>query len=336
MGACIKSISYYLPETKFTNDDFFGVFPESLSNKENLLKLGIGNRNIVSPQETASDLAVKSALLLFKEHSIDKSAIDFVLFCAQEFDHYTPTTACIIQHKLGLNTQCGALDFNLGCSGFIYGVGVAKGLIESIGCKNILLLTASTLTKTFHAKDKSSRFLFGDGAAATLISADSENKIGEFIFGSDGGRADKIIIKDGGARNKITTESLEDITDEYGNVTNNASFYMNGASIFNFGLKTIPTLITETLAKNNIPKEKVDLYIFHQANLFLIETISKKLGLPSEKVFNFMESIGNTVSSTIPIALAEAIKQKKATQGNKVLICGFGTGLSWGATLIEI
>ena len=149
MGSFIKSISYYLPDTIFTNDHFFELFPQSLLNKANLEKLGIKERHIVDANETASDLAIKSALKLFEEHHIEKNEIDFVLFCAQEFDHYTPTTACLIQHKLGLNNNCGALDFNLGCSGFVYGLGIAKGLIESVGCKNVLLLTSSTLTKTF-------------------------------------------------------------------------------------------------------------------------------------------------------------------------------------------
>lgn len=336
MGSLIRAISYHLPAQAYTNDDFFDSFPDSIINKQNLLKLGIKNRYIVSAEETASDLALKAALNLFTEHSINKNEIDFLLFCAQEFDHYTPTTACIIQNKLGLNTNCGALDFNLGCSGFVYGLGVAKGLIESIGCKNVLLLTSSTLTKTFHFQDKSSRFLFGDGAAATLISSNNESKIGNFVFGTDGSKSDKIIVRDGGARNKLNESSFEDIIDEYGNVTSNACFYMNGTSIFNFGLKTVPTLIKDTLNKNNYSIKDIDLFIFHQANLFLIETIGKKTGIPNEKIFNFMESIGNTVSSTIPIALAEAIKTKKAKSGDKIFICGFGTGLSWGATIIEL
>lgn len=336
MGAFIKSISYYLPDSIFTNDHFFDLFPQSLVNKSNLEKLGIKERHIVDKNETASDLALKSALKLFEEHHIEKNEIDFILFCAQEFDHYTPTTACLIQHKLGLNTNCGALDFNLGCSGFVYGLGIAKGFIESLGCKNVLLLTSSTLTKTFHPKDKSSRFIFGDGAAATLISNSEKSKIGEFIFGTDGGRGDKIIIKDGGARNPITAKSHVENSDDFGNTNSDATFYMNGNSIFNFGLKTVPNLIKDTLLKNNLSLDEIDLFIFHQANLFLIDTIAKKINIPSEKIVNFIEPIGNTVSSTIPIVLYEALKSKKAKSGDKVLICGFGTGLSWGATLLEI
>jgi 3-oxoacyl-[acyl-carrier-protein] synthase-3 len=336
MGAIIQSISYHLPDRIYLNDDFFESFPESRADRNNLLKLGIGKRHLVSPGETASDLAVKAALKLFEEHSIDKNTIDFLLFCAQEFDHYTPSTACIIQHRLGLKADCGALDYNLGCSGFVYGLGVAKGLVESLNCKNVLLLTSSTLTKTFHPRDKSSHFIFGDGAAATLISSSESSKVGHFIFGTDGSRSGKIIVKDGGARNKLSESSFKDFTDEYGNTTNDSCFFMNGPSIFNFGLKTVPKLVQDTLDKNEFSLDEIDLFIFHQANLFLIETISKKIGIPNEKIFNFMESIGNTVSSTIPIALAEALKAGKVKAGNKVLLCGFGTGLSWGSTIIEI
>ena len=204
MPSIIKAISYYLPEKKFTNSDFAELFPESISNS-NLQKLGINERRIVDNNQTASDLAVESALQLFLEHNIDKNDIDFILFCAQEFDHYTPTTACLIQERLGIPTKCGALDFNLGCSGFVYGLSIAKGLIEACDCNHVLLLTSSTLTKTFHPEDKNSRYLFGDGAAATLISnSNLEQNIGPFIFGTDGKRGDKIIIKDGGARNPIT------------------------------------------------------------------------------------------------------------------------------------
>ena len=336
MSATIKAISYYLPEKKFSNEDFGKIFPGSLSNV-NLEKLGIKERHIVGENQTASDLAVESALQLFREHNIDKNEIDFILFCAQEFDHYTPTTACLIQERLEIPTHCGALDFNLGCSGFVYGLSLAKGLIDACDCKNILLLTSSTLTKTFHPKDKNSRYIFGDGAAATLIVNDSEGtNIGPFIFGTDGKRGDKIIVKDGGARNPITKESTIDFEDEYGNITNNAHFFMNGTSIFNFGFKTVPKMITELLEKANLKMDQIDLFIFHQTNNFMNEMIRKKIGIPENKFVIHIENCGNTVSSTIPIALHENIKSGKAKKGQTILLAAFGTGLSWAATIIKL
>ncbi len=336
MYSHIKAISYHLPEKYFSNDDFFRDFPDAISQKENLLKTGVEQRRIIAPDETASDIGVKAALRLFEEHSISPDSIDFILFCAQEFDHYTPTTACIIQEKLNLPKHCGALDFNLGCSGFVYGLSLAKGLIESVGAKNVLLITSSVLTRTFNKKDKSSIFVFGDGAAATLISSRETKGIGEFIFGTDGSGKNKIIIKDGGARNKISENSKIDHPDEYGNITNDSSFYMNGTSVFIFGLKTVPAMMNDLFKKENKSIEDIDLFIFHQANLFLIDAIRSKMEIPEKKVFNFIKNVGNTVSSSIPIALSEAIKEGKAKKGDRIAIAGFGVGLSWAATIIEL
>jgi 3-oxoacyl-[acyl-carrier-protein] synthase-3 len=335
--AFIKSISYYLPEQVFTNDDFFMAFPESIANKENLSKIGVNKRHVASITELASDLAVKSALKLFDEHQINPNDIDFLLFCAQEFDYFTPTTACVIQNRLKLPTHCGALDFNLGCSGFVYGLAVAKGLIESVGMNNVLLLTSSTLTRKLHPKDENLRYLFGDAACATLISSGNSNScIHQFSFGTDGEGAEKIIVKDGGARNPINKESYHEIVNEYGNITSKAFMEMKGVSVFSFSIKTVPKLIYDLLQKNNKQIDEINLFIFHQANLFIIDTIRKKMNLPQEKVFNFMEEVGNTISSSIPIVLYEAIKCGKAKKGDTILLAGFGVGLSWGATIITL
>ena len=337
MGAFIKSISYYLPERVFSNEDFFAEFTDAKKRSENLSKIGVKNRHIVSEGELASDLAVKSAVKLFQEHQIDPNEIDFVIFCAQEFDYFTPTTACTIQHRLKLPLNCGALDFNLGCSGFVYGLSIAKGLVESIGVKNVLLLTASTLTRKLHPKDENLRYLFGDAACATLIGANGEvPSIGQFVFGTDGSGADSIIVKDGGARNAINDESYKELINEYGNVTSRAYMEMNGVSVFSFSIKMVPKLINDLLVKNDKKIANIDLFIFHQANLFIIETVRKKLCIPEDKVFNYIEKIGNTVSSSIPIALYEAIQCGKAKKGDTILLAGFGVGLSWAATIITL
>lgn len=336
MSAYIKAISYYLPEKVYSNQDFFRDFPETVPGLNNLLKIGVQNRHIIDKNETASDLAVISATNFFKETDISPSEIDFLLFCSLEFDYYTPATACVIHQKLNLPKNCGVLDFNHGCSGYVYGLSLAKGFIESLGLNNVLLITSSSLTKKIHPKDKSSRFVFGDGAATTLISSREQTGIGNFVFGTDGNGVDKIIVKDGGGRNPLSDLSFVDFSDEYGNITNAASFYMNGTGIFLFGVKTVPNAINDLLKKENKTIQNIDLFIFHQANLFLINTIATKLGIPDEKVFNFMENVANTVSSTIPIALLEAMKCGKAKKGDTVLLVGFGVGLSWAVTTITI
>jgi 3-oxoacyl-[acyl-carrier-protein] synthase-3 len=336
VGAFIRSISYHLPDKVFTNGDFYTEFPEATCNTENFTKIGIKQRRLAAKNELASDLAVSSAVKLFKEHTIDPSEIDFLLFCAQEFDYFTPTTACVIQQRLNLPSHCGALDFNLGCSGFVYGLSLAKGLIEGVGLKNVLLLTSSTLTRKLHPKDANLRFLFGDGACATLISSSNYDGIGQFVFGTDGKGAEKIIVKDGGARNPLNEDSYTEISNEYGNITSKAFMDMKGTSVFSFSIKTVPAAIADLLKKQDKTLDDINLFIFHQANLFIIETIRKKMGLNEDKVFNFMENVGNTVSSSIPIAFCEAIKAGRAKKGDTILLAGFGVGLSWAATIIKL
>ncbi len=337
MSAYIKAISYYLPEKIFSNEDFFKTFPDSITQKENYLRIGVQERHIVEENITASDIGVIAGLNLFKEHNIKPEEIDFLLFCSLEFDYHFPSSCSIIQAKLNLPKSCGATDYNLGCSGYIYGLGIAKGLIESLGMKNVLLITASTLSKKIHPKDKSSRFIFGDASAATLISSSEKNNgLGSFVFGTDGKKAEKIIIKDGAARNPISKDSYIEIEDESGNITSNAHLQMEGTGVFYFGLKTIPIMIEDVIKKEKIKLEEIDLFIFHQANLFLISTVCTKLNIPKEKVYNYMEKVGNTVASSIPITLYEAMKEGKAKPGQKILLAGFGVGLSWGATIIEL
>jgi 3-oxoacyl-[acyl-carrier-protein] synthase III len=333
MKQFIKAISYYLPEDILSNEKINTAFPEWDIDKISS-KTGIKNRHIAAPGEFSSDMAVKAAEKLFAENNIDKSSIDFLLLCTQSPDYFLPTTACIVQDRLGLPTAAGALDFNLGCSGFVYGLGLAKGLISGGLAKNVLLITAETYSKFIHPKDKSNLTIFGDAAAATLVSGeDGFCSIGNFEFGTDGRGANNLIVKNGGMRNSVTGAST-DIVDEYQNVQNDNNLYMNGAEIFNFTIESVPKLIKNVLLKNQLEAEGIDLYVFHQANKYMLNHLRKKLGISDEKFFIFLEGCGNTVSSTIPIALLEAGKQHKTPQGATALLAGFGVGYSWaGCTL---
>ncbi|CAC9976599.1 3-oxoacyl-ACP synthase III family protein [Flavobacterium panici] len=330
MKANIKAISYYLPEEVLSNDLINKEFPEWDIEKISS-KTGINSRHISAKDEFSSDMAVKAAERLFAEHNIDKSTIDYLLFCTQSPDYFLPTTACIIQDKLGLNTSIGALDFNLGCSGFVYGLSLAKGLIAGEMAKNVLLITSETYSKFIHHKDKSNKTIFGDAAAATLISSEEGFcSLGKFIFGTDGKGAENLIVKQGGMRFPVSNEN-EDIHDEYGNVRNDKNLYMNGAEIFNFTGEFVPKLTEAILEKSNLTKEDIDLYIFHQANKYMLNHLRKKIKIPEEKFFIAMEECGNTVSSTIPIALYEAQEQGKLTESKNLILAGFGVGYSWAA-----
>ena len=330
MNAYIKAISYFLPEKIVTNADLVKEFPEWTVEKV-AGKVGVHQRHIASEGETASDMATQAAEKLFTEHNIDRSTIDFVLLCTQSPDYYLPTSACLIQNRLGLSTSCGALDFNLGCSGFVYGLSLAKGLIAGGIAKNVLLLTAETYSKHIHPKDKGNRTIFGDASAATLVSTEGFASVENFSLGTDGRGAENLIVKNGGLRHPKDFKELNFAED---GVSGSSDYlYMNGGEIFNFTSEAVPVLVDEVLAKNQLLKDDIQLFVFHQANKYMMNYLRKLIEIEPEKFYFFLENVGNTVSSTIPIALCEAQKEGKL-KGN-VLIAGFGVGYSWGATVLK-
>jgi 3-oxoacyl-[acyl-carrier-protein] synthase-3 len=329
--AKIKGISYYLPKTILDNNELNQDFPEWSVDKISS-KTGIFERRISDKNEFTSDMAIEASLKLFKEYNVSPNKIDFVLLCTQSPDYFLPTTACIIQNKLGIPTTAGALDFNLGCSGYVYGLAIAKGLIASNIAKNILLITSETYSKFIHPKDKSNKTIFGDAASATLISIEGFADILDFELGTDGSGAENLIVRNGAVKNPSL--SGVDTIDEFGNIRNDNNLFMNGSEIFNFTSNSIPPLINKILNKHSLNLDNIDLFVFHQANKFLLNHLRKKLGIPEEKFYIYLENCGNTVSSTIPIALKEAINENKI-KGN-ILLAGFGVGYSWGSCIIKI
>jgi 3-oxoacyl-[acyl-carrier-protein] synthase III len=335
MKAIIKAISYYLPDKILTNEALIEEFPEwSIAKISD--KTGIKERRIAEQNVCSSDLGILSCQNLFKEHSINPDEIDFLILCTQSPDYFLPTTACIMQEKLGIPRTAGALDFNLGCSGYVYGLSLAKGLIETGAAQNVLLVMAETYSKFIHPSDKSVRTIFGDAAAATLLSVEenpTKEPIGSFVFGTDGRGANNLIVKTGGMRNPIKSNST--ITDEFGNVHDENSLYMNGSEIFVFTLGIVPKTMKGILQKANLNQEDIDLFVFHQANQYMLTELRKKLKIPEEKFYIYLENCGNTVSSTIPIALYHAMQEGKITKGSKVMIMGFGVGYSWAGALLQ-
>ena len=329
--AYIKAISFYLPEKVVTNEELLKEFPEWSVDKV-AQKVGVNSRHLADIDETAGDMAEKAARRLFEEYKIDPKSIDFVMLCTQSPDYFLPSTACILQNRLGIPTSAGAFDYNLGCSGCIYGMAVAKGLIAGGIAKNVLLLTAESYNKYLHPSDKSNRSIFGDGAAACLISTEGFAEIGSFSLGSDGNGANHLIIKTGAARQKSPTGEF--VEDDEGHFWYDDYLYMNGSAIFNFTLEAVPTMMKQILEKNQIQKDQVDYYLFHQANKFMLNTIRKVCVLPKDKFYINLSETGNTVSSTVLIGLKECIEKQLVKQGDKVMIAGFGVGLSWGGTVL--
>lgn len=328
----IKAISYYLPEMIVTNEDLLKEFPEWSVDKV-AEKVGVKSRHVAAMNETATDMAEKAARKLFEESGVDPLEIDFVLLCTQSPDYHFPSSACILQDRLGIPTTAGAFDYNLGCSGCIYGMAVAKGLVAGGIAKNVLILTAETYNKYLHPSDKSNRSIFGDGAAACLVSTEGFAQICEFSLGTDGSGANNLIMKTGGARMPQKTGSS--VIDDEGHMWYDDYLYMNGGAIFNFTLEAVPAMIKQVLDKNRMEKDNVDYYLFHQANKFMLNTIRKVCALPKDKYYVNLETTGNTVSSTVMIGLKNCIEAGVIHKDMWVMCAGFGVGLSWGGVILK-
>ena len=320
----IKAISYYVPENVVTNADIITAFPD-WSEQKIAVKIGIKQRYVAN-EMTAGDLAELAAQRLFLEHGIDKNSIDTLILCTQSPDYFLPATACILQDKLGLPTSVAAFDFNQGSSGFVYGLSIAKGMIMSGISKNVLLLTSETYQHYIHKKDRGNRTLFSDAAAATLISTDGFLELGNPVLGTDGSGYKNLIVESGAHRMKpqgIEIDSDNDRSPDY--------LYMDGPSIFNFTLEAVPLLVKQVLERNNLQQEDIDLFVFHQPNKHMLKYIKEAISIPDDKFYMCLENFGNTVSSTIPIALYYAQKEGYLKKANNLLLVGFGVGHSWGA-----
>lgn len=323
MKAYITSMAYYLPERV-----------EESERGRLQKKTGILRRHICPDGMTSADMAVKAGEALFSQ-GVEREKIDYLLLCTQSPDYYLPSTACILQERLGLPLACGAMDFDLGCSGFVYGLGLAKGLVETGQAKNVLLLTSETYSKYIHPDDHANRPLFGDAATATLVSAvDTEDEgIYALVYGTDGRGAKELIVPVGGMRHRYQETEMEEQTDKYGNFRTNHHLYMNGSAIMNFALEVVPKTVEEVLSKAGLIREDVDYYVFHQANRFMLKYLQETCGLSGLPYWNDVEEYGNTVSSSIPVALVDMIHAKSGKKLERVMLAGFGVGLSWGGCI---
>lgn len=333
LQAAIQAIEYHLPERVLTTEELAAQFPDwSIEKIEE--KTGIHQRHIAAPGECSSDLAVAAAEKLFQSGACRAADIDYVLLCTQTPDYFLPTTACLLQDRLGIPTSAGALDFNLGCSGFVAGLGLAQGLIASGQAGRVLLLTAETYSKFLHPQDKSVRTIFGDAAAATLVGAveGDEPYLGPFVYGTDGAGARNLIVANGGMRCQGPAVETEDSN---GNRHSSDKLFMNGASIFDFTLQAVPKCVQQLLARAGVAQEGVDLFVFHQANRYMLEHLRRRMKIPQERFYISMSDCGNTVSSTIPIALKRAQQDGTLRAGARLAAVGFGVGYSWAAALIR-
>ncbi len=327
--ACISHIASYLPETILPNSTLTELFPEWPTQRIEE-KTGIAERHLASPEEYATDLAVRACQKLFASQACQPSEIDFMLVCTQTPEFLFPNTASLLQARLGLPHHLGAFDFNLGCSGYVYGLGLAEALLACGQARCVLLVTTDTYSKLLRPEDKNVRTLFGDGATATLLRPTPLNEpsdLGPFVYGTDGGGTENLICRRGGVRHATSSDKLDSATTSW--------LYMNGPEIFNFTLRVIPDATDRLLRKAEIELEQIDFFVFHQANAYMLEHLRKKLGLPQEKFYFHLKTTGNTVSSTIPLALENAHLEGRLKTGDKIMLAGFGVGYSWATTLLR-
>ena len=321
-------IAVHLPEFVETNEMLAEQYPRW---DLDLIaeKTGIQQRHIAAPEQTASDLAVLAAEKLISEQQIDRNEIDFVLLCTQTPDYPLPTTSCLIQDRLQLATRCGALDFNLGCSGYVYGLALADGLIQSGAAKKILLLTAETYSKYIDPEDRSLRTIFGDGATATLLTSVEERSLWGFQFGSDGSGGDMLLVADGGGRPE------EDAIKPRHRKRWKSRLYMDGPSLINFTVEAIPHLVQEILDKNNLEDQDISHYLFHQATWKMLDQLRHRMNVDEQRLPIELADIGNTVSCTIPILIDRMRSRGSWRAESTNMLVGFGVGLSWAGCLWE-
>lgn len=333
--ARIAAIATHLPSRVLSNAELAAAFPDWSADKI-LDKTGIRQRRIAADDETALDLAACACAALFDQAPQWRNRVDFIILCTQAPDHVLPTSACILQHRLGLSTGIGALDINLGCSGFVYGMSLAAGLIAAGTAATVLLVTADTYSKYIHLGDKSVRTLFGDGAAATIVTSDdvAGGSIGPFVFGTDGGGADRLIVPAGGFRLPRSAATAVEREDRSGNVRNDDSLFMDGGAVLNFTLREVPRTFRALLEKAEVTPDDLTAVVLHQANKFMLDALQKKLGLDDARMPRRYEMIGNTVSSTIPFVLEQELAAGHLQAGSRVMVLGFGVGLSWAGALV--
>lgn len=297
---------------------------------------GVRNRRIAPPGVCGSDLAFEAASRLLDGHRLDRHSIDLLVFCTQSPDYLLPTTACILQERLGLKRECACFDINLGCSQYVYGLSVAHSMIAAGVASRALVLTGDTASRTIHPLDRSLVPLMGDGGSATLLGEAPQGQgfLG-FELGTDGSGHQYLIIPAGGFRIPATEETAREVTDAEGNTRTQQHFYMNGAAVFHFGITVVPQAIGNLVGRLSLSVDDVDLFLFHQANKYMLDYLLRKLRIPPERSHFYLEDVGNTSGSALPLVVTDAWRAGKIRPGMLVLMIAFGVGLSWAATILR-
>lgn len=322
MTVYLRGLTYHLPDRIVSNEDLVRLNPTWDANSL-FRKTGIRSRHVAAPDETSVDFAELAGRKLIVETGIDPREIDVLMFCTQTPDYLIPASSCLLQDRLGLSTHCGVFDFNLGCSGFTYGLWLARALIESNSSRNVLLLVGDTLSRECAAGDQVTVPIFGDGAGAALLTekpAGALAEVGPSVVGTDGRGWQHLKIQGGGSRCPAEGRHID----------------MNGAEIFNFTLTSVAEAIGQLLAKLNMTWDQVDRYLLHQANGFILETLRKRMKLSAERCPIDVSETGNTSCASLPVLLRRCLDRGDVAAGHQCILAGYGVGYSWAITFLRI
>lgn len=311
----------------------------TLATKEELVKIissiGVERKRVAPKTVCTSDLCFESANKLINELGWNKQEIEALVFVTQTPDYILPATSCVLQERLGLSNECLSFDVSLGCSGWVYGMSVISSLLSNGNIRKALLLCGDTTTRTQSYKDKTSYLLFGDAGTCTALEYNQISTGVKIHLSTDGSGKDAILISDGGYRNGFNENSLKFVDYGDGEIRNGLHAKLDGMSVFSFAINKAPKSVNMLCDKFLIDKEKIDCFVFHQANLFLNEKIRTKLKIPENKVPYSLKDFGNSSAGTIPITLVTEWKDKLINSQQKIIACAFGVGLSWGSIYFE-
>lgn len=296
---------------------------------------GIRNRQVAPPGVCGSDLAYEAANRLLEKNGVGRASIDLLIHCTQSPDYLMPTTACLLQQRLGLSKNCAAFDINLGCSQYVYALSVAHSMIAAGVANRALVLTGDTMSQTVHPKDRSLVPIMGDAGSATLVEAVEDGGFLGFELGTDGSGSQYLMLPASAFRQPRSAETAVEVTDAEGNTRSAENLYMHGAAIYHFAISTVPKTVLNLLAKLNLTMDQVDCVLFHQANKYMLDYLVRKLKIPAEKTHFYVEQTGNTSGSTMPGVLCDALRVGKVKPGSLVVMVVFGVGLSWAATAVR-
>ncbi len=329
----ITAMAAAVPAKTINNLEYTDHFPfEEV--KQVVDKIGVYQRRFAESGVCSSDLCYAAVEKMITDNNIERGEIDLLVFISQTPDYRMPATSLLLQDRLGLPHGTIAFDLTLGCSGFIYGLAVVYSMMERSGLRKALLLDGETRSRIYSPKDRQAAFLFGDGGAAALIERSPEFGRSFFSLNSDGSKEDLIKMKAGGYRYPTSAETMKErVVDENGNIRSDEHGFMNGSEVFTFVIKEVPADIRRILefSGNNI--SDIDYFVFHQANLFINTHLARKLKLDSEKVPSTIEKYGNTSSVSIPLTMVSELKRK--LDNKRVLMSGFGVGMTWGSCVID-